>query len=99
VSSGLTNFALLLVWLLASCDSGGFVPRGPITLAFTVQPASAVAGAAISPVVVTVHDAYGHTLSSASTSITMEIGSNPASGTLAGRTTVAAVQGVATFRT
>ena len=95
----LTYFALLLIWLLAGCDSGGFAPRGPITLAFTVQPASAVAGATISPVVVTVQDAHGNTLSSASTSITMEIGSNPASGTLAGRTTVAAVQGVATFRT
>jgi hypothetical protein len=93
----LTNFALLLIWLLAGCDSGGFASRGPITLAFTVQPASAVAGAAISLVVVTVQDAHGNTLSSASTSITMVIGSRPVSGTLAGQTTVAAVQGVATF--
>ena len=93
----LTDFALLLIWLLAGCNSGGLASRGPITLAFTVQPASAVAGAAISPVVVTVQDAHGNTLSSASTSITMEIGSNPASGILGGQTTVAAVQGVATF--
>ena len=97
MSRRLTNFTLLLIWLLAGCDSGGFAPRGPITLAFTVQPASAVASAAISPVVITVQDAHGNTLSSASTSIAMEIGSNPASGTLAGQTTVAAVQGVATF--
>ena len=45
MSRRLTDFALLLIWLLAGCDSGGFAPRGPITLAFTVQPASAVAGA------------------------------------------------------
>src|SRR2546421_611274 len=39
----------------------------------------------------------GNTVTTATTSITLAIGTNPASGTLAGTTTVAAVSGVATF--
>src|SRR5205823_2173645 len=67
-------------------------------LVFTVQPSTAVAGAAITPAVqVTVQDAQGNTVTTATTSITVAIGTNPASGTLAGTKTVAAVNGVATF--
>src|SRR5438552_2455377 len=67
-------------------------------LVFTVQPSTAVAGAAITPAVqVTVQDAQGNTVTTATTSITLAIGTNPGSGTLAGTTTVAAVSGVATF--
>src|SRR5437016_1643301 len=67
-------------------------------LVFTVQPSNAAAGAAITPAVqVTVQDAQGNTVTTATTSITVAIGTNPASGTLAGTTTVAAVSGVATF--
>src|SRR5437016_227108 len=67
-------------------------------LAFTVQPSNAAAGAAITPAVqVAVQDAQGNTVTTATTSITLAIGTNPASGTLAGTTTVAAVNGVATF--
>src|SRR5438094_651214 len=69
-------------------------------LAFTVQPSTAVAGAAITPAVqVAVQDAQGNTVTTATTSITVAIGTNPASGTLAGTKTVAAVNGVATFST
>ena len=65
---------------------------------FTVQPSNAVAGAAITPAMqVAVQDAQGNTVTTATTSITLAIGTNPASGTLAGTTTVAAVNGVATF--
>src|SRR5207249_1282203 len=39
----------------------------------------------------------GNTVTTATTSITVAIGTNPASGTLSGTTTVAAVNGVATF--
>ena len=67
-------------------------------LAFTVQPTNATAGAAISPAVtVTVQDAGGNTVTSATTSITLAIGTNPGGGTLSGTATVAAVGGVATF--
>src|SRR5205809_179514 len=67
-------------------------------LVFTVQPSSAAAGAANSPAMqVAVQDAQGNPVTTATTSITLAIGTNPASGTLAGTTTVAAVNGVATF--
>ena len=69
-------------------------------LVFTVQPSTAAAGAGIAPAVqVAVQDAQGNTVTTATTSITVAIGTNPASGTLAGTTTVAAVSGVATFST
>src|SRR5206468_2022658 len=67
-------------------------------LVFTVQPSNAAAGAGITPAVqVAVQDAQGNPVTTATTSITVAIGTNPASGTLAGTTTVAAVNGVATF--
>src|SRR5205814_1532491 len=76
--------------------SGG----APAKLVFTVQPSNAAAGAAIAPAVqVAVQDAQGNTVTTATTSITLAIGTNPASGTLAGTKTVAAVNGVATFST
>src|SRR5258708_21769146 len=69
-------------------------------LVFTVQPSTAAAGAAIAPPVqVAVQDGVGNTVTTATTSITVAIGTNPAGGTLAGTTTVAAVSGVATFST
>src|SRR5207248_3287350 len=69
-------------------------------LFFTVQPSNAAAGAAITPAVqVAIQDAQGNTVTTATTSITVAIGTNPASGTLAGTTTVAAANGVATFST
>src|SRR5436190_1670520 len=69
-------------------------------LVFTVQPSNTAAGAAITPAVqLTVQDAQGNTVTTATTSITVAIGTNPASGALTGTTTVAAVSGVATFST
>jgi hypothetical protein len=99
MSRRLTNFALLLIWLLAACDSGGLAShpdRGPVKLAFTVQPTDVPAGATL-PVVVTVQDAYGNTVVSATTSVTVAIGTNPVGGSLSGSTTVEAVNGVAVF--
>src|SRR5213076_2983976 len=62
---------------------------------FTVQPSNAAAGAMNTPAVqVTVQDAQGNTVTTATTSITVAIGTNPASGTLSGATTVAALNGV-----
>src|SRR5207244_57604 len=67
-------------------------------LASTPQRRTSAPGAAITPAVqVAVQDAQGNTVTTATTSITLAIGTNPASGTLAGTTTVAAVNGVATF--
>jgi len=75
------------------------VTVGPVAkLAFTVQPSNAVGGAAITPAVqVAIQDAQGNIVTTATSSIAVAIGTNPASGTLSGTTTVAAVSGVATF--
>jgi hypothetical protein len=63
-----------------------------------VQPSSATAGVALSPAVqVTVQDAQGNTVPSATNSITVAIGTNPGGGTLTGTTPVSASSGVATF--
>jgi len=72
---------------------------GPASkLAFVVQPSDVTAGVAFSPPIqVAVQDAFGNTVTTASTSITMSLGANPGSGTLAGTTSAAAAGGVATF--
>ena len=69
-------------------------------LAFTAQPTNVTAGSFISPAVtVSIEDALGNVVTSATSSITVAIGTNPSSGTLGGTLTVAAVNGVATFST
>ena len=82
-------------------SSGPVAPTGvgpAAKLIFAVQPSNAAAGAGITPAMqVAVQDAQGNTVTTATTSITVAIGTNPASGTLSGTTTVAAVNGVATF--
>src|SRR5439155_25756555 len=81
----------------AGSSTGPTQPTGvgpAAKLVFTVQPSNAAAAATITPgVQVTVQDAQGNTVTTATTSITVAIGTNPASGTLAGTTTVAAVNG------
>jgi len=69
-------------------------------LAFTVQPSAVVAGVAITPAVkVTVQDAQGNTVTSATNGITVAItsGTGPSGAVLGGTLTQAAVAGVATF--
>ena len=67
-------------------------------MAFGQSPASAGAGAALSPAVtVQVEDSLGNVVASDSSSVTIAIGNNPSGGTLSGTRTVAAVNGVATF--
>src|SRR5207249_4665021 len=69
-------------------------------LAFTVQPGSTTAGAAIAPAVrLTAWDAGGNPVPGFSGAVTVAIGTNPAGGALSGTATVAAVAGVATFST
>src|SRR5207244_3566352 len=67
-------------------------------LVFSVQPSTATAAAGITPAVeVTAQDGNGNTATGFTGNITVEIGTNPSSGTLAGTGTHAAVAGVATF--
>src|SRR6266480_5534210 len=68
-------------------------------LAFTVQPGTAAAGAAIAPVQVAIQDASGNTVTSATTGVTVALGTKPSGASLSGTVTVAALNGVATFST
>ena len=66
-------------------------------LAFTTQPSNTGANAPITPaVVVEIRDQYGNRVNFTA-NVVMAIGTNPASGTLSGTLTQAAVNGVATF--
>lgn len=65
-------------------------------LAFIVQPAATVAGQPIVPAIqVAIEDGTGTVVTASSGSVTLAVGSG--AGVLAGTTTVAAVDGVATF--
>jgi hypothetical protein len=84
---------------LTSASSSAFNVFGTATkLAFTVQPSNVAAGSSINPAVtVSVEDALGSVVTTATNQITIAIGANPSSGTLSGTTPVTAVAGVATF--
>src|SRR5207302_1607963 len=81
--------------------TSGAVAVGPgtaTTLVFTTQPTDAVAGASISPAVnVAIEDAFGNTVASATSSVTVTFGNNAGTGTLSGTLAVNAVNGVSTF--
>lgn len=73
-------------------------PGPPTQLCFTVQPRNTLAGVAITPAVqVTATDASGGIATGFTGLVTVAIGTNPAGGALSGTTSVAAVNGVATF--
>jgi len=85
---------------LGACGSSA--PTGTTSvatkLAFTVQPGRAAAGTPIAPALqVAIQDASGNTVTSATTSVTVALGTNPSGASLFGTATVAAVNGVATF--
>src|SRR2546429_3682157 len=70
----------------------------PYTTLFRSQPSTTVAGAAISPAVqVTALDPAGNPVPGFTGSVTVALGTNPGGATLGGTTTVAAVNGVASF--
>jgi len=70
---------------------------GPVArLVFTTQPASTSALATMSPVVVTLRDAYGNATSS-NAPVTIAIAANPSNGLLRGSSTRIAANGIATF--
>ncbi|MEE9533078.1 MAG: hypothetical protein V3W06_01560, partial [Acidimicrobiia bacterium] len=70
----------------------------PASLAFSVEPTDVPAGSFVTPAIkVELRDANGNLSKDATDSITLAIGTNPASGTPSGTLTVAAVAGIATF--
>jgi hypothetical protein len=72
-------------------------PALPAALAYTTQPSNTAANAPIAPaVVVEIRDAWGNRVNSGAT-VTMDFGTNPGLGTLAGTLGQTAVNGVATF--
>src|SRR5207249_3734091 len=84
-----------------SATSAAFnITAGTATqLVFSAQPSTTAAGAVITPAVqVTAQDAQGNTATGFTGNVTVAIGTNPSTGTLAGTNVVAAVDGVATFR-
>lgn len=65
-------------------------------VAFTTQPTNTVSAVAMTPVVLAVRDQFGNA-TTATNSVTLAIGTNPAAGSLSGTVTRAAVNGTATF--
>jgi hypothetical protein len=83
---------------LASGISNSFDAFGAAAkLAFFTQPAGSSAGGVMSPVRVSVQDAQGNIVANSTQSVTVAIGTNPASGALGGTLTASAVNGIATF--
>ncbi len=84
---------------LSSATSSAFTitPAALNNLAFTIQPVNFTAGTAFPTVVVTARDAFGNTVTSFTTNVSLAFGSHPAGATLTGTTSVAAAAGVATF--
>ncbi|PYO45106.1 MAG: hemagglutinin, partial [Gemmatimonadetes bacterium] len=73
-------------------------PGTATQLVFTVQPSTTVAGAPITPAVqVRALDAAGNPVPSFTGTVTVALGNNPGGSTLSGTTSVAAVNGVASF--
>ncbi len=90
-------FLLVLLTACTTADVGGPAqPTSAAKLSFTVQPSDATAGTAILPAI-TIQDAFGNTVPTATNAVTVAIGANPGGGTLSGVTTVNPVNGVASF--
>ena len=79
----------------------GLIPitaGAPAALAFSQQPTTSIAGTNITPTVqVRVVDGAGNLVTTATTSITLTIGTNPGGGVLGGTTTQIASGGSAAF--
>ena len=102
VTTGCRRLVASSPGLIPDTSAAFCITPGPAAaLNFTVQPAMypvsySMSGAVIAPVVVSVVDAYGNIVDSATDPIHITLG-NSASATLSGTTTVAAAAGVATF--
>ena len=97
--SGLSNVVAVAAGAFHSLATVGAPAAGPAAkLAFTTPPSDSTAGAAFgTQPVVAVQDANGNTVTTDTSSVTLALANNPGGGTLSGTTTVAAVNGVATF--
>jgi hypothetical protein len=74
------------------------LPGRAAALAFQVQPGNAAPGVPVAPPIqVAVVDAFGNTVSYATSVVVLALGTNPSSATLSGTTEVSAVNGIATF--
>ena len=85
---------------LTGVTSSGFdITPGPAAeLVVTVPPVTTSDAAVITPAVrITARDAFGNQATPFTGNVTVAIGTNPSAGTLSGTTTLAAVNGVATF--
>lgn len=81
----------------ATSNSFDVAAAAPSQLVIMTQPSNVAAGAAITPAVtVAIQDAFGNATTSTA-SVTIALGANPGGATLSGTTTVAAVNGLATF--
>src|SRR5437870_442561 len=84
--------------LLTTCGHDVTAPPAPTQLVFIAQPRNIVAGHEFSQAVqVQAEDAHGNKVGGFIGSVTVALASNPGGSTLGGTTTVAAVNGVATF--
>ena len=91
VASGVTNSPQSVSLTLT-------VGPGPAThLGFAALPSPTAGGVMTPPVTVSIYDALGDLVTTATTSVTLAIGANGSGAVLSGTTTVAAVAGVATF--
>ena len=72
-------------------------PGAATQLAFLSQPSNALAGDNLAALDVEIRDGSGNRVTSATNAVTLALGTNPSGGTLAGTTTVNAVNGVARF--
>src|SRR5438046_1850652 len=84
--------------LLSTCARDVTAPPAPTELAFIQQPGNVMAGHQISPAVkLRAEDAHGNKVASFRGNVTVALANNPAGATLSGTTTVAAVDGIASF--
>ncbi len=87
-----------LIFSLVACKEAAGPAAVPTQLSFLGGPTNAIAGAALTPGVrVAILDAQGNTVTTATTSVTLAIGTNSAGGSLSGTVTESALDGVATF--
>lgn len=83
---------------LTATISATAVVGSPKQLAFQIEPSNVAANAVMAPALqVVAQDAFGHTVTAFTGNVTLALGANPGSGSLAGTLTVAAVAGVASF--
>jgi uncharacterized repeat protein (TIGR01451 family) len=96
--NGYTLIALASGLTSATSDPFDITAGAATLLQFGQQPTDTAAGATITPpLTVRALDSSGNLITSFSGNVTISIGTNPVGGTLSGTTTVAAVNGVATF--